>query len=134
MREILFRGKTAEGDWTYGYYVHTPKRTGAFGQIMSQADIDRHHILTMKCNIIKEIYPETVGQYTNKKDINGIKIFEYDIVKEGCNGRIGVVVWDDDLATYKLDGFGEGYTIQDAECEWEIIGNKFDDPELLKGE
>ena len=53
-------------------------------------------------------------------------------MQEGCNGLIGVVVWDNDLATYRLDGFGEGYTIQDAEIEWEVIGNKFDNPELLR--
>lgn len=121
MREFLFRGKLFDGTWSEGnveikpndVFIITPDETviGRYGRVI----------------------PETVGQYTNKKDVNGTKIFEYDIVQEGCNGLIGVVVWDNDLATYKLDGFGEGYTIQDAEIEWEVVGNKFDNPELLKG-
>ena len=56
MREILFRGKTIDGDWTYGYYVFAPKRTGMFGQTISEADFDKHYILTMKYNLVKEIF------------------------------------------------------------------------------
>ena len=125
MREILFRGK---------YLGRLHKKGFVFGSL---GVIGTDLVAIYQCKEFTEdvkflVDLGTVGQYTNKKDINGTKIFEYDIVKEGCNGLIGVVVWDDDLATYKLDGFGEGYTIQDAEIEWEIIGNKFDNPELLR--
>ena len=132
MRVILFRGKTIDGDWTYGYYVFTPKRTGAFGQTISSVDFDRHYILTMKFNIVKEVIPETVGQYTGLEDSNGKKIFEGDIVKEGCNGLIGVVVWCNSLGTYRLANFGEDYAIKEAPFEWEIISNIHDNPELLE--
>ena len=125
MREILFRGKCLGR-------LH--KKGFVFGSL---GVIDTDLVAIYQCKEFTEdvkflVDLGTVGQYTNKKDINGTKIFEYDIVKEGCNSLIGVVVWDDDLATYKLDGFGEGYTIQDAEIEWEVIGNKFDNPELLR--
>lgn len=140
MREILFRGKTAEGDWTYGYYVHTPKRTGAFGQIVSQADVDRHHILTMKCNIIKEIYPETVGQYTGLTDKNGIKIFEADIVAGAVHWlermKNGVVVFrDGSFGLLWHRGEVEQFAPFTSLCnvEYEVIGNIHDNPELLKG-
>ena len=132
MREILFRGKTAEGDWTYGYYVHTPKRTGAFGQTVSQADVDRHHILTMKCNIIKEIYPETIGQYTGLTDKNGKKIFEGDIVKNS----IGTFIVKFLYGTFCCSLIEENYLTElcSIHNQCEVIGNIHDNPELLKGE
>ena len=148
MRVILFRGKTIDGDWAYGYYVFTPKRTGAFGQIISSVDFDRHYILTMKFNIVKEVIPETVGQYTGITDKNGTKIFEGDIVKEEYEvfvsarkkekrTRIGYV-------EYSAISFCNGYYAyfwNDKE-KWrgnfaihrgcEVIGNIHDNPEFLK--
>ena len=129
MREILFRGKTIDGDWTYGYYVFAPKSTGMFGQTISEADFDKHYILTMKYNIVKEINPETVGQYTGLTDKNGIKIFEGDIVKGTFLGfpipiedDVFSICWQKDVAGYKANYFEN----------IEVIGNIYDNPELLE--
>ena len=72
MREIEFRGYVEdEQQWVYGYLmpdnriyqIHEPKR-GCCG------------IGTFS------VVPESIGQYTGCRDINGIKIFENDIVKQ----------------------------------------------------
>ena len=41
-REIEFRGKTAKGEWVYGYYVYQRERKGAFGQQLSDLDRERN--------------------------------------------------------------------------------------------
>lgn len=144
MREILFRGKTTDGDWTYGYYVFTPKRTGIFGQTISSADFDRHYILTMRFNFVKEVIPTSVGQFTSLYDKNGKRIFEGDICRfrEWSNGDmcwVGKVHYE-----YQQFVISGG---KNKECKTpftlamsrfvskniEIIGNIHDNPELLKG-
>lgn len=62
----------------------------------------------------------------------GRKIFEDDIVEEGCNGLIGVVVRDNSLCSYRLKNLGESYTIADAPIEWAVIGNVYDNPEIIE--
>jgi uncharacterized phage protein (TIGR01671 family) len=134
MREILFRGKTIDGDWTYGYYVFAPKRTGMFGQTISEADFDKHYILTMKYNLVKEINPETVGQYTGLCDKNGNKIFEggiVDILTE--NEEIGIVIYDDGGFLVGADGFCVDFHSNINGTDLDIVGNIHDNPELMEG-
>ena len=128
MRKILFKAKRSyNGEWVEGYYV--------------QEDDNLHYIYTGKMIVhnylqsTSEYYKideTTLCQYTGKTDINKNKIWENDIVKEGCNGLIAKVIWDEELATYRLDGLGPDYLIRDASIEWEVIGNIFDNPELLQ--
>lgn len=83
---------------------------------------------------------ETVGQYTGLNDKNGVKIFEGDIVTiENPNisdDEYGIVKFDNDGAMFivKFDTFTVdfGNNIDGNQCE--IIGNIFDNSELLKGE
>ena len=71
MREILFRGKTHDGNWIYGtgwteFLNLFPDRTG--------------NLWLWSDHQWKEIIHETLGQYTGMKDKNGKTIFEGDIV------------------------------------------------------
>lgn len=123
---ILFRGKrTDNGEWVQGY----PCRYGWIGK-------EKDYIIPDYASALytAEVDLETIGQYTGKTDTNGRKIFEGDIVWSDYEEERGVVQWDDDTArfiitfsTFALD-FDSIYG-----SELEIIGNIYDDPELLKG-
>lgn len=131
MREILFRGKQdSNGKWVYGDY-HT----------------DSCYIYDCKDSIAYKVIAETVGQFTGLCDKNGKKIFEGDIVIYNDNenadseGEFSIVVWyDDDVIGFALEHHSPSCEVY-YECEWvqsccyyEIIGNVFDNPELLKGD
>ena len=130
-REILFRGKRLDnGEWVEGFYNHLP--CGRFGA-------DEHMIQTVlengKIGMLHDIDPSTVGQYTGMKDKNGKKVFEGDIVRKTNEGRHPEIFVANIRTCF--------YTIEEVyyspfehfteSCEYEIIGNTHDNPELLKG-
>lgn len=81
MRELLFRGKREEdGEWVYGYYVFQKKRSGIFGQMVSDSDFDRSYIIDLWTGKPHIVDPATVGQYTGVRDKKKRAIFEGDIV------------------------------------------------------
>jgi len=139
-RTIKFRAKRKrDGVWVYG--LENPEKSNelTLGQFWNQvAD-----------GLLDKI---TVMQYTGLKDLNGIEIYEGDILGENTNEekwksgeseRI-VVEYDNDLTRflcifYTVFG-GEGYSGRTKEqqlCEyilneWYVIGNEFENKELLK--
>jgi hypothetical protein len=118
MREILFRGKTNNGEWEYG----VPVFSGLNNEL---AFIKQMHSYN------HQVIPETVGQYTGLNDKNGTKIFEGDIVAFGEYQY--TVEWKEDRLGY---GYAETADRM-LECDGrhcEVIGNIHDNPELLKGE
>ena len=145
MREILFRGKDFSGVINHNW---------CFGSLDTIED-DRAIIIYSyrfgnKCRIFVD--PSTVGEYTGLKDKNGERIFEGDIVKnEWCfiNGnsivRFGEYKSHDSSNDYQcghlgfylehISDFNKRAVRKDImyfanKCE--IIGNVFDNPELLK--
>lgn len=125
MRKILFRGKrTDNGEWVQGY----PCRYGWIGK-------EKDYIIPNYASALytAEVDPETVGQYTGLTDTNGNKIFEGDIVWYNYEEERGIIQWDNDTArfiitcsTFTVD-FDNVYGY-----ELEIVGNVYDNPELLK--
>lgn len=78
---FLSRGKRKDnGEWVTGYYVFQRKRSGVFGQKISELDFDRHLIIDLRGNS-HEVIPETVVRCTGLEDKNGKLIFEGDIVE-----------------------------------------------------
>lgn len=143
LRQYKFRAKS-DGQWVYGSHVKT--------------GVGLHYIIPQNLisnDIIQfSVKKETVGQYTGLKDRNGKEIYENDIVKytkiiytdcsrkeiddieESLTGEIyyaegiwlGIRLSDD---TGRLFIAGTVSTDYDN-LEFEVIGNIYENPELLK--
>ncbi|WP_432651718.1 YopX family protein [Huintestinicola sp.] len=135
MREILFRGKTKaitgcpynngkpDGEWVFGYVFSD----------LGAMKIRQHETDRPECNDY-EVDPETVGQYTGVNDKNGTKIFEEDIVQAFTRyGTKHIYPIKYRNGTF---WFGNWNWIEflDRFQFREVIGNIFDNPELLGGE
>lgn len=138
MREILFKAKRKDnGEWVDGYY-------------RADTDLDIHFICGWNYYLSEnglerepfeyEIDPDTLCQYTGLTDKNGKKIWENDICEMVYNGvvYVYVVVWDktelDFKGTNGKENYGRNFEYLGCCEEIEVIGNIFDNPELLEVE
>lgn len=143
VRPIIFRAKRKDnGDWVEGDFVSNK-------YILQGYRVERGFVVPYNTF---EVIPETVGQYTGLTDKNGKKIFEGDIVHltdvRYDNEWKAVVVFGNPYGEYSWGWnflyIGEKPKVatdillwaemDDVEVYCEIIGNIYDNPELLKGE
>lgn len=131
MREILFRGKDADGKWHYGCLL-----TGQGEQSNGARIISRDKNIESWVAVFKE----TVGQFTGLLDKNGAKIFEGDIVDSWANFENGPyfreVIYSGEsemcgLVFKPLTGFT---LCKNNEKHFEVVDNIHDNPTLLKAE
>ena len=122
MREILFRGKQLNtGEWF-------------FGNLFDKDNSGRTHIATTNRGCLN-IDSETVGQFTGMTDKHGTKIFEGDILNEqaGSKDDIYQVFWDEYSFSFSVkNGYGEYYLDEICQSICEVVGNIYDNKELLK--
>ena len=152
MREILFRGKSADnGEWVEGSLITFADNTGAaILKSKSKAYMPKNDttFCTTSCF---EVIPETIGQFTGLTDRNGNKIFEGDIVKTHYANApksdfIETVVFHNGkfCAFHENNGCKQWAILYDGTPHLridksvymnsvEVIGNIHDNPEWLKG-
>jgi uncharacterized phage protein (TIGR01671 family) len=137
-RTIKFRGKRADnGEWVFGNYFR-----------LVHHGIMRHLILPSNSmsfddelikNILIDVIPETVGQFTGLLDRDGKEIYEGDILKytfdyydENTVAKLEFSIQDGAwvLSNNKFN-IDETFTCESAENAF-IIGNIYDNKELLK--
>lgn len=141
----LFKAKRVDnGEWVIGNLI-----TNVFfrlGQSIpyilcpDKAEYDCFEDFTEE-NGIFEVRPDTICQCTGLRDKNGKLIWENDIVaywdtystesglaEADCDGQI---VWEDETMSFQVTNrlSAESYEVLD-ECS--VIGNIFDNPELIK--
>lgn len=161
MREILFKAKRIDnGKWAEGYYTEYNGKTFIGINISIYSDIFEAFCTPL----IRwfEVAPETLCQFTGLCDKNGKKIWENDILMCHGNpkdlakvlfGEFGVRNIETGSIVDKVVGWHYEVVPTDAisrcepfcwpmpltkyyinRCEMEVVGNIFDNPELLQEE
>ena len=123
-KEILFRGKRLDNSkWLYGDLRHHKDDVCIFEQGGNKGE---------------QVKRDTVGQFTGLTDKNGKRIFEGDIVRWNKDQKLYVVEFRSGMFYASVEpcnphiygGFPLWFLCEE-EQHCEIVGNRYDNPELL---
>lgn len=148
MRKILFKAKRIDnGEWVEGCIVIDQSRLDRF----------KYRIQPIESGVLyaHPIDPDTLCQYTGLTDKNDKKIWENDILRysydydgspflkdgEEIKYRVGAVFWSEWRGSWAVCGRGNKKCTNNDVFKYnrnpnrtEVIGNIFDDKELLEVE
>lgn len=131
MRETLFRGKRfGDDEWTY--WDKYGRITDINGE-PTKTEIDMPTLLRYPIYIsdLPIIDDGTVGEYTGLTDKNGKRIFEGDIMSG--RGNTYKVIFENGIFLIDNSQYTTGlYVAIHMEKIDEVIGNVYDNPELLE--
>jgi len=156
MNEILFRGKRVDnGEWVEGNLLkieHANNSAFYIIPFITNGRITQDKLMLNFISPCYEIIPETVGQYTGMSDKNKARIFKGDILKvievtgDKLEEYVTDVTWDACAFMVKSNvdyydtflGAWEAWSDTSLNMypliELEVIGNIYDNPELLEDE
>ena len=131
MREIEFRGKSIKtGEWVYGSLTlkTSSPRIAFYNKVGYWIEV--------------EVVPESIGQYTGLKDKNSKKVYDGSIIEghtfdERFNEKqIGEIAYNEDRHGFvfipiRMKSKNLYYPLF-AVITCEVIGNIYDNPELLE--
>lgn len=130
-REIKFRGKySRQHPWMYGDCYH--HYDGSYHTLITNID-DKE----MQSNTFS-VDSSSVGQYIGLCDKNGNEIYADDVVTlwlikgESRTKYFSGKVTDHGYAGYTIDTANDYMEFALKNYEYEVIGNIYDNPELLK--
>lgn len=136
-REVLYRGKRIDnGNWVEGFIIKIHREERIF---ILPKELIKKGTLTMRGELPPnflaiEVIPDSVSECLNLTAKHDIKIFEGDILVGRMSSEKYTVVWED--CQFKIkDRYGNIYVPKQeflTHIEIEVIGNKWDNPELLK--
>lgn len=138
MRDIKFRARRKSGEWVIGNFIHH------FATYFNTEE--RYSIFLPKPENgnggywVDSIDRNTIGQFTGLYDKNGKEIYEGDILRISdftnveCvfrHGAFGYIYCKD----FHSFAGNTNYTFnpKNTDEDFEVIGNIYDNPELLKG-
>lgn len=130
-RQIIFRGRTAQGNWAYGDLEY--RRISHVALIHEYEEGTRAAYRQQV-----QVENKTIGQFTGLQDAYGKDIYEGDIVKttmppietfeigyeDSHIGAFSLCTKEGFAGIFGRDGYEPFYV--------EVIGNVHDNPELLK--
>lgn len=142
-REIKFRGKSINtGEWLYGhlfnYGLTAPTNVPCISVCVPASWEEAYSLYA--------VHPDTIGQYTGLKDKNGKEIYEGDILeyigkrkdnmnkvyRRKCVFHEGMfALLSKELPAYSALNY---HCMKDGRSAWRVIGNTYDNPEMMKGD
>ena len=142
MREILFKAKQIDnGEWIEGSLIDLDIDNGYCYIVQPYKKASILPIIFLITDRMKLVDPETLCQFTGLCDKNGKRIWENDIVfvtdENDCSGQISTGIGDVIFieGMWYIDGRPqEGLYDINKVFQIEVIGNAFDNQELLQEE
>lgn len=142
MREILFKAKRIDnGEWIEGSLIDLDIDSGYCYIVQPYKKASILPIIFLITDRMKLVDPETLCQFTGLCDKNGKKIWENDILMANLDESYpedvtyktvewGVAGW----VTHEANSIDRQYLDEFDLEHFEVVGNIFDNPELLQEE